>query len=311
MAYPLAPDYVPAIWELARAIANSIGSTPWNAPDKAATAETRIRELVDRLVELAPDSSYANAWLAHFAEQEDNLQAAALYRERAVAGATDSNLYLQLGIAARFLSQLGRMEEAAALSRYVVNRDPACTSCVVVLAYILRQAGQHRLAAEELEELLEWREISPNLYWNLGVFWLVAGEPGKALRRFEKAPPGNREMGQMLARHDLGYLDEFEAEFSKMLDDPDEHPESIARVAAWTGQNDLAFEFLERTIDREGTEFVQSIKRGRDLYGPNMDDPRWQAFLDRYDTAKVEDLSHIRFNLKMPAEVTEALAASE
>ncbi len=116
---------------LARAISNG---TEWDAPDKAAAAETRIRELVDRLVRLAPDSSYANGWLAYFSEQEGNLHAAALYREQAVAGATDSNLYLQLGIAARFLTRLGRLEEAAALSRFVVNRDPACTPCVDLLA---------------------------------------------------------------------------------------------------------------------------------------------------------------------------------
>ena len=54
--------------------------------------------------------------------------------------------------------------------------------------------------------------------------------------------------------------------------------------------------------------FVQAIKRGGDLYAPITSDPRWQAFLDRYDTAQEEDLSRIRFNPKLPAEVVEALA---
>jgi TolB-like protein len=287
-AVELAPDYVPAIWELARAI---LGTTGRDSPEEEAQKEARMRSLVDRMVELAPDSSYANGWLSHFAEREGDLQTAALYRERATAGATDSNLYLQ---------------QAAF---YAVNRDPACSGCVGILAATFRLAGRHREAAEVLEKQLEWRDGHPFIYWNLGVAWLVAGEPGKSLEYFEQAPPGNRDMGRMMAFHDLGRHDEFEVEFSKMRSDPEQHPEGIARIAGWTGQNDLAFEYLERAIDREGPNFVQDIKRGADLYEPITSDPRWQAFLDRYDTVKEMDLSHVRFNPKLPAEVVEALAA--
>jgi len=70
-AVELAPEYVPAIWELARAIINSTGG---DSPAVAAAKQTRIRALVDRMVELAPDSSYANGWLGLFAEQEGDLQ---------------------------------------------------------------------------------------------------------------------------------------------------------------------------------------------------------------------------------------------
>jgi len=301
-----APDYVPAIWELARAIGNSMY---WDTPGDAAAKDTRVRALVDQLVELAPDSSYANGWLGSFAEKAGDLQAAALYKERALAGSRDSNLYLQQHMAARFLTKLGRMDEAAALARYVVNRDPACTPCVNSVAEILRQAGRHREAAEELERLLEWRELNSVAYWNLGAAWLVAGEPGKALEYFDKAPPGNRELGRVLALHDLGRDDEFDAEFARMRADTEEHPEGIARIAAWTGQNDLAFEYMARTIDREGPGIVRVFKT--DLYEPIKSDPRWQALLDRYDSAEEEDLSHIRFNPKLPAEVEEALAQTE
>jgi TolB-like protein len=302
----LAPDYVPAIWELARAIYYSRIAFP---RDEAEAKDTRLRALVDRLVELAPDSSYANGWLGLFAEQAGDLQASALYRERALAGAVDSNLYLQQTIAARFLARLGRFEEAAALALYVVDRDPACLECVETLAMVFRPAGKHREAAEALEQLLEWHDDLPSyFYWYLGVVWLVAGEPEKALGYFEQAHPGGREIGRMMAFHDLGRDDEFKAEFSKLLSDPEQSPESIARIAAWTGQNDLAFEYLERAIDREGPEYVQDIKGGADLYAPIQSDPRWQSFLERYDSAKEEDLSQIRFNPKLPAEVEQALA---
>ena len=143
------------------------------------------------------------------------------------------------------------------------------------------------------------------MYWNLGVAWLVAGEPGKSLEYFDKTWPGNRELGKMLALHDLGRVDEFEAEFSKLRKGPETHPESIARIYAWTGQNDLAFEYIERTVDREGPGIVLSLST--DLYEPIKSDSRWQKLLNRYDVAE-EDLARIRFNPKLPAEVEAALA---
>jgi len=307
-AVELSPDYVPAIWELARAVSNTMyGGTP----AEEAAKDKRVHALVDRLVELAPDSSYANGWLGLFAEEEGDFQAAALYKERAVAGARDSNLYLQLGIAALTLADIGRMDEAVALARFVVNRDPACSSCVNFLVMTLRKAGRHREAAEELEKLLEWRDPTQVFYWHLGVVWLVAGEPGKALEYFKQAPPGNSEIGQMLALHDLGQNDEFNAAFSEWRADPDTHPESVARVAAWTGQSDLAFENLERAIDLEGPQILHAINRGADLYAPITSDPRWHALFDRYGMAEGRDLSHIRFNPKLPIEVVEALQATK
>ncbi len=114
-------------------------------------------------------------------------------------------------------------------------------------------------------------------------------------------------MGRMMALHDLGRHDEFDAEFSKMRSDPDAHPEGIARIAAWTGQNNLAFEFLERAVKKEGPSFALAVKT--DLYEPIKSDPRWQAFLERYDATDA-DLSHIRFNPKLPAEVEQALEAT-
>jgi adenylate cyclase len=286
----LAPDYVPAF-----------------PRDEAEATDARLRTLVDRLVELAPDSSYANGWLGFFAEQAGDLQASALYRERALAAANDSHLYTQQTITARFLTRLGRFEEAAALALYVVDRDPACMACVETLAMVFRPAGKHREAAEVLEQLREWHDDLPSyLYWQLGVAWLVDGEPEKALGYFEQAPPGSREIGRMMALHDLGRLDEFEAEFSKILADAEEPPETVARVAAWTGQNDLAFEHLEYAVEKEGPQFARVVRT--DLYEPIKSDPRWHAFLERYDAAD-EDLSHIRFNPKLPAEVVEALTS--
>lgn len=304
-AVEIEPAYVPAVWTLARALTLHLNT---RGPIEAAAGRQRIEELVKRVIELAPDSSNANFSLYLFAMRDGDLQAAADYLERAVADRDSPDLPLAQSVAARMLARLGRYDEATALAKYAIDRDPACNVCVHNLAQVGRLAGRHREAAEALEELLEWRDLSGYDYWNLGVAWLVAGEPAKALKRFEEDNYGpGRDLGRLLALHDLGRLEEFEAEFSKLRANPEVHPETHARVAAWTGQNDLAFEYLERAVEREGPAIVQSIKKGSDLYGPIKPDPRWQAFLDRYDTAMEEDLSHIRFNPKLPAEVEAAL----
>lgn len=303
-AVELAPAFVPALWELARAVDNT---RHYNVGDPGAI-RARVDGIVDRMAELAPDSSYANGWLATLAERDGELQASALYREKAIAGAQDTQLFLQLSLATRLLIILDRHEEANTLARYLVERNPACEACVNMLAWTYRAGGQHRQAAAELEKLRQWREITPGNFWQLGVSWLVAGEPAKSLDYFEHAPPGNRKLGQILAMHDMGHQRAFDREFAQLLSEADLELESIARIAAWTGQNDLAFEYLDRAVEQRGPGMVTAIKLGSDLYAPIKSDPRWRQFLDRYD-ANDEDLSQIRFNPKLPEEVKAALAA--
>lgn len=65
--------------------------------------------------------------------------------------------------------------------------------------------------AETLEGILRWWSPDPAFYWNLGTVWLVAGHPDKALQAFEKeVVEGSRELGSIMALHDLGRTDDFE-----------------------------------------------------------------------------------------------------
>jgi hypothetical protein len=59
---------------------------------------------------------------------------------------------------------------------------------------------------------------------------------------------------RIFALHDLGRMEEFEEEFQQLRSDPDQSPEGIARIYAWTGNNDLALEWLEKMIVADGPE---------------------------------------------------------
>ena len=306
-AVELEPAYVPALWSRARSIGNRDGDSD---PVTREAADKRIRALVDRMVELAPDSSYSNGWLWYLAQKDgEDLQTQLNYLERAVAGGNDANVHIQQIFAGRALARLGRTDEAVALLEYVLKRDPANGIGAYNIAFILRQEGRHREAAEWLENLLDWHEPSASMLWSLGVAWLVAGEPEKALSYFDPgaslagsdgaALPTNK-MGRALALHSLGRREQFAAALEAIKADPTVDVESLARIHAWSGQNDIAFEYLERMVQQRGPGSAASVDT--DLYEPIKSDPRWQHFLERNGVAD-EDLSDIEFNPPLPPEV--------
>jgi TolB-like protein len=291
------PDFVPAIWHLTRMVGRHHEKT--NDPAELARIQADVDQLIARMAELAPTSSYANGFLGYRAYDAGDYQKAAYHYELAVAGGTDANTWFQLSVCARFMTFLGRYDEAAELYRIILSRNPACFSCIFSMARSYRESGRHHEAAVELETILEWHAPSADIYWSLGVSWLVAGETGKALDYFSKQgdPPGDN-LGRLLALHSLGHHEEFKEEFAEYLERNQEYPEGIARVYAWTGQNDLAFEWLDKMVVVEGPKKVLDIKT--ELYNPIKSDPRWQAFLKKYG-AEDQDLSWVVFNPKLPA----------
>lgn len=292
------PDFVPAIWHLTRMVGRHAETATSKAELEKVEAETD--RLIALLVELAPNSSYANGFLAHEAAYRDgDYQKAAHHYELAVAGGTDQNRWFQLGQSARYMTFLGRYDEAAEIYEYILSRDPACSNCIFSMARSLRESGKHRQAAEELEKIFEWHPPSDDSYWIVGVSWLASGEGEKALSYFDKMsdPPGDN-LGRLLALYSIGRHDEFNGEFAEYLERNQEYPEGIARVYAWTGRNDLAFEWLDKTADKYGSGRIAGAKT--ELYDPIKSDPRWQALLEKHG-AEDQDLSWVEFNPELPA----------
>jgi len=291
------PDFVPALWHHTRIIARHMDMASSEAEREQLM--TQLNVLIARMAELAPSSSYANGFLAHRAAYVyRDYQQAAHYYEKAVAGGTDQNRWFQLGQAARYMTFLGRQDEAAEIYRHILSRDPACANCIFNMARSLRESGQHREAAEELENIFEWHPPSVDLYWMVGVSWLVAGEHEKALEYFDKLadPPGDN-LARLLALHALGRQEAFDEEFAVFLERNQDNPEGIARIYAWTAQNDLAFEWLDKVAAQYGPQRIHELKS--ELYDPIKSDPRWAAFLEKHGAGD-QDLSWVVFNPELP-----------
>jgi len=296
-ALELEPDFPAAISELARAywkLDGTDGSRPYK----------QLRdEQIERLVALDPDGTEANSWLAMLNTWEDrNPQAAARYMEAAIA-ADPTNLRT-LRIASFFLTELGRIDEAIAVGNYVVGRDPACGSCVSALAVAYRHSGRHAEAVETMKSMLEWRPADQQFNWHMGVAYLFSGEPGKALELFEPGKDAGMSYAYVLALHELGRYEEFEERLAREIERIDESGAgAVARIYAWLGENDKAFEYLEMAL-ADDPNMLSNV--GNDFYKKIQSDPRWDELLSRYGVVPWDQLD-IEFNPQLPEEILQSI----
>ena len=311
-AVELEPNFVPAIFELTRAYYDMVES---GSPDTKADNLQKVYATVDRLVELAPNTSYAHGWQAWLAWRHDNdITSAAHHFEQAIRFGNDDNLYLQLSLSANFLSILGRDDEAMAVTQYVASRDPGCTPCISAVAYRYRNRGQFREAAKMVERQLAFHPGANVTYWQAGAAWLLAGEAQRALDYFERIegdPADN--MGRVLALYSLGRAEEFELAFAEYREIMSNNPEPIARIYAWSGNADEAFRWLDKHFEQRPNHMFGD--QNSDFYTPIKSDPRWSALILERTTPKdvVEDVSYnpeypegvIRILAEIRAEATE------
>ena len=143
--------------------------------------------------------------------------------------------------------------------------------------------------------------------WSIGVSWLLAGFPDKALVAFElESLDGNREMGTIMALHDLRRMDEFEARLASFRNETEggAGAESLARIYAWVGDNDKAFEWLDKMIVQDGSEMVANIDT--ELYAKIKSDPRWRTLRDKYGyhDEPIEPVEAIEFRYSLPTGVS-------
>jgi tetratricopeptide (TPR) repeat protein len=298
-ALEIEPQYAAAIVELQRVYYRLMVTGAITRDDFA----TYARQSVTRLEEINPNSVEAlfqRGWTTLMFD--NNLQLAANYFEQAMA--MDPTHLELLRWIVMLLTELDRTDEAIAVGRYLILNDPSCDACFGALLSAYRQAGRHEEGALAMEESLRWSTgpMSPYLGWGLGVSWLVAGHPDKALEAFEaieQTPTGR--FGKVFALYDLGRTDEFETQFAELKDESSiTMPESIARVYAWTENNDKAFEWLDKAAESLGSDIYGIIDS--DLYTRIKPDPRWRALREQYKP--VDAVAEIEFNITLPPGVS-------
>ncbi len=139
--------------------------------------------------------------------------------------------------------------------------------------------------------------------WQYGVALLFAGKPDKALEWFGSDANSGMAVGYLAALHDAGRQEEFELGLSELeASDPNQR-EGLARVYAWIGENDKAFELIEKLVE-ENPE--RAIVFDTDFYARLEGDPRWTDFRARHGFDK-RTASHVEFNPVLPEEIMRTL----
>jgi tetratricopeptide (TPR) repeat protein len=130
------------------------------------------------------------------------------------------------------------------------------------------------------------------MYRELGRVLMFQGDPEAALEAFGK----DEDLpGTAIALHDLGRREEFEAVLRKLHErSENDSPGELATVYAWIGNDDKAFEYLDKEYSKDRASLSRMVHYPvfRNLHS----DPRWQAVLHRLGISD-EQLAAIGFEL--------------
>jgi TolB-like protein len=199
-----------------------------------------------------------------------------------------------LSFAADFAKHIGRLDEAIEIEEVLIRRDPLCDTCRGNLARSYVYAAQYDEAEKQYRTL---QSMQGGYSFELGITLLLKQEPEQALSEFRRPgiPGPAQQLGEAMALHDLGRVDEaeqlllgVEAQWGETI------PVAVAQAFAYVDDRDRSFAWLERLLPQRTIILQTSFPHP--LYDALRDDPRWQALLERIDRSP-DQLEEIPFSL--------------
>ena len=287
------PQYTDAWSELGRAQINQAGFSLVSEK----TANALGRESQQRALEIDPDNAAALSRLGWIEMSEGDLNKAAQHLQ--VAMALEPGSAAVLGNAAQLLTTLGRNEQAIKLNRKVTILDPASAQAHANLASSLYTAGR-------LEEALSANQSAERLspvYWGVpflnGAFFMLEKDYESALAAYEKeGDPEWRARGVAMASYSLERIPEYEKALDALMQGWGEQwPSEVAAVYIWTGNFDKAFEWLEKSVQINESQFANN--QFDPMLAGIREDPRWLPLLEKMGRSPAQ-LDAIEFNVKLP-----------
>jgi len=273
------PNYALAYVGLADSygVASSIvGTSVKESLPKAKAYATKALEIDDSIGEAYATLGLVNAQLWNWTEAEKAYKRSI---ELTPNYATARQWY------SRLLNTLGRKDEAMAEIRRAGEIDPLSMVIISNVAGFYRERGDHKTAIEQCNRIIE---IDPGyiaVYATLAEIYLDQKRSAEALAEAEKArdiPNFSIELlGRVyaqLGRRDeaLAMIKQLEEFFAKGNNGS---ATGIARVYVELGDNEKAFEWLEKAFQARETDLPRS--RLGPTFDPIRDDPRYKDLLRR------------------------------
>ena len=251
---------------------------------------TRNDDLVDRILTVDPDNGTALGLVAwgDWENQLDLESAAARFTDALRTAPGDLELTRIAGVFAR---SIGRDAESIALLERCVAADPDNRRCQFHLAQSYLWGDKPDQALEMHYRMKAHGDRAP--YYSI-LALLMLGQTERALAELESLGDNVDDRPQPLAAqamvmHELGRIEESEAALQTLIGQIDENWRDqaylIAQAYAWTGQNDSAFEWLEKAYALDERYGINGYWFHRIMFLPawrNLHaDPRWDEFLAR------------------------------
>jgi TolB-like protein/Tfp pilus assembly protein PilF len=190
---------------------------------------------------------------------------------------------------------IGRIEEAVRLYNESYALDPFSLSLHSSLGIAYTKLHRYDEAIELFSKQLE---INPDYHWshgNKGKAYLFQGDAERALIEIQKNPENIFKASSLpVVYHSLGRAAESDAALQSLISEYSLEGSSyfVATVYSWRGENDKAFEWLEKAYQANDTGIAYMLSEN--LFVPLLDDPRWPEFLEK--------VGLLEYWLAMPAE---------
>ena len=248
-------------------------------------ANTQAREAAQRALQLEPELAeghLAMAYLHMYYDWDWKSAEAAARRAMQIAPGDSEVLHYSASLA----FNLGRMEEALALSLRAVEQNPLSVGAWTEIGMVRRALGRH---AESEAAYRKAMDISPQrvaVRMVLALVVLAQGRGEEALAHAQSEPADwARNCALAIVHHALGHTAEADAALRELIETRSKDAAyQIACTHAVRGETDAAFEWLERSYVQHdsGLSMMQSEPVLRPLHG----DARWGALIGKMGFAE-------------------------
>jgi tetratricopeptide (TPR) repeat protein len=196
-----------------------------------------------------------------------------------VAMRIDPNNIELLQAYASFLWITGKLDQALAIQRRCVTRNPLASKTWDWLGVMLMNARDYPAARQALQRSQQLSPYSDYRFLLMTLVEIYAGDFAEAMRLARSNPDAfHRDYTLALAAFSLGQTAESQAARERLIAHlPDQAASQIAVIYAWQGDDEQAFVWLDRAIAlRDPGLFGIQTRPGFDRF---KDDPRFQRVL--------------------------------
>ena len=178
-------------------------------------------------------------------------------------------------------AELGRLDEAVALTQRAIALDPLRGTFHYALARYLIALGRYDEAEAALRKAIDLQPQSAQTYAQLAIIQILRGNPGAAVELAkQETDPFWRTYALALAQFANGDRAEADAALKKLIDeDADESGSQIAEVYALRQEPEKMFEWLEHAWTTHDAGVIQLLHHP--FARAYKDDPRFIAFAQK------------------------------